>query len=117
MKSLILAVALFFSGGLQSATLDELNNLTGTAGWDTLVGKIRAALIIKAYALTELASPTAEQLTYALAVLQNPSAKAKVVVFYVIAANSGASTSAILTASDVAIQNNVNDAVDNLFAQ
>jgi len=117
MKKLFLAVLFFASVTLQAATLEELNGLTGDAGWDSLVGKIRAALVIKAYNLTELASPTAEQLAYALAVIEDPTCQSQKVVFYVIAANSGASVSAILGASDSAIQTNVNDAVDNLFAQ
>jgi len=99
------------------ATLSELNSLTGNPEWDALVGKIRAALLIKAFNLTELASPTAEQLAYARMVIRNPGDNAREVVFYVVAANSGASVAAILGASDSAVQNNVNDAVDNLFAQ
>lgn len=99
------------------ATLAELNGLTGTPEWDVLVGKIRAALLIKAYDLTELASPTAEQLAFALSVLQNPGSKAREVVFYVVAANSAASVATIFGAPDPAIKTNVNAAVDNLFAQ
>ena len=98
------------------ATLAELDAITGDPDWEVLVGKVRVALVIKAYNLTELATPTAEQLAYAQQVFGNPSDNARIVTFYIVAANAGVSVANILGATDNAIQNNVNDAVDNLFA-
>lgn len=117
MKHMLVGLMMLVVGRVGAATLGELDALSGDPGWDALSGKIRVALVIKAYNLTELATPTAEQLAYAIEVLANPSAAARDVIFYVIAANSAATTTQILGASDTAIQNNVDDAVDNLFAK
>lgn len=97
------------------ATLQELADLPENASWGDLVAKIRAALLIKAYNLTELPTPSQAQLDYATSVILDPGAQANQVAFYVVAANSGQTVANILGASDSAIQNNVNGAVDNLF--
>lgn len=47
--------------------------------------------------------------------LRAPREQTDVVQYYVLAANSSATTSAITGASDATIQTNVDDAVDKLF--
>jgi hypothetical protein len=99
------------------ATLAELAGLRGSAGWDDLVHKIRAAAAIKAVAIAEEATPTAEELAWAKAYLAGPAAMADQIVHYVVADNAGFTTAQILGASDAAIQTAVNAAVDNLLGK
>jgi hypothetical protein len=95
------------------ATLEELSGLPGGPGWDDLILKIKAAVIIKAHALLT-GTPTAGETAWAEEALTNPQNKSEIIIFYVLAANAGVTTAQILNASDSAIQTNVNSAVDQL---
>lgn len=99
------------------ANLAELAGLRGNVGWDSLVEKIGAACLIKAHAITAEPTPLATKLAWAKNTFVDPRAAAYSVVWYVIAANAGVTTSQILGASDNAIQTNVNAAVDNLLSK
>lgn len=99
------------------ATLAEIAGLCGNANWDSLVEKVRAACLIKAHAITVEATPTANELAWAKASFAEPRRAADSVVWCVIAANSGATVSQIIGASDSAIQTAVNAAVDNLLSK
>lgn len=99
------------------ATLTELADIRSVAGYDTFVKKIRAAIAIKAHAITELQTPTQAQLDWAKSALIAPDSQRQIIENYVIAANSGVAVATILNASDAAVQNNVNAAVDNLLSK
>ncbi len=97
------------------ATFTEIVDLYQSAEWDALKNKISVACIVKAHAITELASPTDTQKAWATLALANPTGIAQDVIHYVIAANASASVAGITGASDAVIQGNVDDAVDNLY--
>ncbi len=97
------------------ATFAEIVDLYQSAEWDALKNKISVACIVKAYAITELTSPTDAQKAWATSALANPTGVADDVIHYVVAANAGATISGITSASDAVIQGNVDDAVDNLY--
>lgn len=99
------------------ATLEELAGLPGSVGWDDLRHKVTAAAAIKAVALAEAPTPTAEQLAWAKTFLASPQAQADQIIHYVIADNAGVTTTQILGASDTAIQTAVDAAVDNLLGK
>lgn len=95
------------------ATYLELYDLQNN---DTLHHKIYIAVVKKAQTLTDLATPTANQLTWANNALSNPRGMVAKILPYVLAANSGATTSQIAAASDAAVQTNVDATVDKLIA-
>lgn len=99
------------------ATYQELADLkaSDSAAWNSLFDKISVAIAIKAQSIAALPTPTQEQKDWARGALASPRGLSGTVINYVIAANSGATTAQILSASDSAIQSNVDDAVDNLF--
>ena len=99
------------------ATLSELSDISSQPGYGALEGKIRVAAIIKAQVIADSQSPTAEALAWARNALSNPATAAKEILPYVIAKNNGVAISASLSASDSAIQTNVDAAVDNLFGK
>lgn len=98
------------------ATLLELSGFLGSPEYNILVKKIRAAVVKKAVALANLASPNAAQVRWAKETLANPAATASVVVHYVIGENAGFTIAQISGASDNSIQTNVNNAVDKVLA-
>jgi len=91
------------------ATLEELSSLYNEG---TLIKKISAALIIKANdILVNIATSTPEQKAWAARAFASPHQEAHRVLKVVLADNASASVAQIKSASDVSIQNNVNDAV------
>lgn len=97
------------------ATLLEIGQIVSEAGWGDLHTKVRSAATIKAAAIMNLATPTQAQLDWAQEAIKLPYKAGDEVIYYVVATNSSASIAQILGASDTAIQNNVNDAVDKII--
>ena len=89
----------------------ELYDLRSNSG---LRNKIAVATVIAAEEKLS-GTPTAAEATWALGVVTNPNAAAKEVINLVLAANKSSSTSAILSATDAAIQANVDAVVDGLI--
>lgn len=96
------------------ATLLELAQLPGSPGFDALKAKITAASAIKAEDIINETSPSADRLAWAFEALDDPANVAKSLIYGILAANAGASTTQILEASDTAIQTNVDNFVDKL---
>ena len=95
------------------ATYAELFDIQTDA---VLRNKIQIAVIVKAQALIDLASPTANQVTWAANALNDPTKMMTKIMPYVLAANKSATQSNILSASDSAVQTNVGAAVDKLIS-
>ena len=93
------------------ATYDELFGLDSDSAFRN---KIAVAVVVKAHAVLNEPSPSAGRVGWATAALANPAAGAKSLLRYVVAENKGLSVAQILSASDGAIQTNVNTAVDVL---
>lgn len=98
------------------ATYTELFGFYGTPDFDDLRNKVKVALIVKAADIVELPSPTSAQIEWAKSAIASPGILATQVINYVLAVNNQLDISTIIGASDTAIQNNVDSAVDNLFA-
>lgn len=98
------------------ATFDEIISLRGTVDYDTLKNRIAVALIVKAKAISDLASPTNAQMALANKAFSEPVHVADSVINYVLAANIGLTLAQIKNASDANIQSAVNTAVDKLLA-
>ena len=94
------------------ATYAELANISDDPGFSGLKEKLNVAVVIKATALLDGATPTAAQIAWAQSALSSPVSAANDIQWYVIAANDSASIAAIVGASDSAVQNNVGAAVD-----
>lgn len=93
------------------ATYEEIFDLHSNS---MLRNRIAVAVAVKAQGLIDAASPTAAHLTWARDALRNPTSKAVELMHYVLAANKSATVAQILSATDAAIQANVNAAVDKL---
>jgi hypothetical protein len=100
------------------ATYSELCDIATTATGDGLRKQIKSAIAKAAQGITAestgVASHTA-RLSWAKAALANIDAEVDRVVWYVLAANSAATVTQIMSASDAAVQSNV-DAAIALFA-
>jgi len=97
------------------ATYSELHDFKTGPDSQDLVNRITVAVSVKAHAIADAASPTTEQIAWAVAALAAPRAKADIIVHYVLAANKDLTLAQITAASDSAVQNNVDAAVDDLF--
>ena len=95
------------------STYAELYDLRSNSA---LRNKIAVAVVKKAQSLLDGGTPTSTEVAWASNAISNPNQQAEKIVNYVLAANSAASTATILSASDVAIQANVDSAVDALIA-
>lgn len=95
------------------ATYAELFDLRTDS---SLRNRIAVAVAIKAQSLIDGESPTAAEIAWANEAIRDPEGKAMTLQNYVLAANANASVSQIQNASDTAVQNNVNKAVDALIA-
>ena len=96
------------------ATYVDLSGIKADSRWNDLQQKVRFACVKKASVIIDSATPTASAVAWATECLGNPVAKSEQIENYVIAANSGATLTAIFGATDAAIQANVNAAVDVL---
>ena len=99
------------------ATYAELAAIGATDpdGFNALRDKVRVAVVIKAQAIAADVASTAEQNAWAVDALQEPITQTDPVMNYILAANAGVTIANILSASDSAIQTNVDAAVDTLF--
>ena len=98
------------------ATLLELANIFGTTDFTELLNKITVAVAIKADSIINEASPSASRLAWAQLAIEDPRQEAKKFIWGVIAANESVTVAQIIGASDNAIQTNINDYVDKLYA-
>lgn len=97
------------------ATYLELFDIVSSPTIVDLRKKLRVAIIMKANAIAKSASPTLAAKEFARAALRDPQAYEDVVLRYVVADNSGATTAQIAAASDSAVQTAVNAAIDTLL--
>ena len=81
-----------------------------------LRNKVVTATIVKAHAISQLASPSQKEIDWAARAYANPIGTAESILRAVLAANVGATVAQILGAADATIQTNVNDAVDKIFS-
>ena len=98
------------------ATYTELATIADDAGFGSLQSKVRVAVIVKATSLIDAATPTAAEIEWSKTALANPNSVADDVTRYIIAANKGASVAQIVGATDTAVQNNVDSAVDKFVS-
>lgn len=94
------------------ATYQELRVLFNDSN---LLEKVEVAVVIAANTLVaDPATPDAPDKAWAAQVFSNPKAEAQKAVMAVLAENSGATVSAIQTATDASIQTNVDGVVSTL---
>lgn len=98
------------------ATLTEIATIQSEAGWNSFLDKIRGAVIVKSAGVIDEATPNAGQLEWATNAIQAPSAAAQGLVGYVVGTNNTATPTQILSASDNAVQTNVDAAVVALYS-
>lgn len=95
------------------ATYKELFGLKSDSAFRN---KVSVAVIVKAQALIDGATPTSDEITWANNAISTPNQQADKIVNYVLAVNKSATTVQITGASDSAIQSNVDAAVDSLIS-
>lgn len=93
------------------ATYSELYDLFSNSD---LVNKTAVAVIKKAQAILDEASPTVAEVDWAKEALLNPYGKGEELLRYVLASNSASTVAQILAATDATIQTNVDTAVDKI---
>ena len=98
------------------ATYAELADITAAAGFGALQAKVRVAVAIKAVAILDSVAPSAPAVEWAKSALDAPASVANSVMWYVVAANAGATVTQITGAPDAAVQSNVNAAVDAIVS-
>jgi hypothetical protein len=92
------------------ATLLEIRQMFAD---DDFRNRVTSATVIAANALLS-GTPTVDEKAFAKLVFQSPVAVGSIVTMAVLAANSSASVAQMRSASDTAIQNQVNAVVPNL---
>lgn len=97
------------------ATYAELAAIQDDPQYNSLRQKIGVACAIKAAAVIGSPTPGADVLAWAKSTAANPLQAGDALIYYVIASNAAASVSQIYSATDSAIQTNVNDAVDAIY--
>jgi len=97
------------------ATYLELSNIKANSGWNEFLLKVRAATAIKACAIIDSATPAVSLIEWAKSAIKSPTTAGNDLVNYIISVNNSATVTQILSASDTAIQNNINDAVDSIY--
>lgn len=95
------------------ATYAELYDLRADSD---LRNRIAVAVTIKAQSLIDGESPTAAEIAWANDAIRDPEGKAATLQNYVLAAHKNATVQQVQSASDTAVQNSVNKAVDALIA-
>lgn len=83
---------------------------------ESLRHRVAVAVTIKAQSLLNLATPTAGQVTWAIEALNNPLTKTDQLFRYVLAVNNALTTAQITSATDSAIQTQINSAVDKIIS-
>ena len=97
------------------ATYLELARITEQNDWGDFFDKVVTATVIKATAIIDSSTPSAEAVQFAKDALGQPRVAADSLVYYVIGANDSATIAQIFAASDNSIQTNVDAAVDALY--
>ncbi len=97
------------------ATYAELATIKDDDAWNGLVNKIAVACAIKATAVIDSATPGVAVLEWAKQSVAEPLKASNDIVYYVVSSNSSATLAQIYSASDVAIQNNVDAAIDSVY--
>lgn len=97
------------------ATYFELHDLMSSSTVGDLRRRLRVAIVIKANAVAEAASPPAAAKEWARNALRDPQQFEDMVLRYVLADNAAATVSQITGASDAQVQTAVNAAVDSLL--
>ena len=97
------------------ATYLELAAIQDDPAWNDFLSKVRVACVIKASLIIDSATPGATALEWAKNTISNPTQAGNVIAYYVIAKNSGATTTQIYNATDTAVQTNVDTAVDAIY--
>lgn len=95
------------------ATYTELFDLKSES---ELRNKIAVAVMIKAQAYINGATPTTDELSWSSRVLVETISEADKLLLYLLGVNNAQDTSTITGASDLVIQNQVDTAVDALVA-
>ncbi len=93
------------------ATYIELINFRSNS---PLRNKTQTALVIKAHAILQEASPSVPRLTFAQETLKNPASKIDEAMWFLLAANKDADAGVISSASDSTIQTHVDNYVDKI---
>lgn len=99
------------------ATYLELWDLASSPTITDLRKKLQVAISVKAQAIAEAATPTTAMMDWARSALANPQHYEQMLLHFILADNAGVTTAAISGASDSAVQNAVNAAVDNLLGK
>ena len=94
------------------ATYIELSTIHLDDQWNDLLSKVRVACSIKAAAIVDSATPTVEALGWAKNAIKQPGVAGNDLAFYAVAVNESATLAQIYTATDTAVQANVDAAVD-----
>ena len=97
------------------ATYTELATVYRADEWTGLIEKIRVACAIKATAVIDSVTPAAAMLTWAENAIKSPNKAGDDIAFYVVSANASATLAQIYSATDSAVQDNVNAAIDALY--
>lgn len=98
------------------ATLSELNDLiSGNTDDQGLRAKVKAGAIIRAADVYSEASPSQARLDWASATLANPESSLDVLFNAVIGLNDDATIAQITSASDAAIETNIDTVVVKLY--
>lgn len=98
------------------ATYLELAQINDSSSdWNDFRAKVAVAVAVKATLIIDQATPTAEALAWAKGAITGPTQAVSDVLWYVIASNDNLAISAILSATDNAIQSNVNSAIDAIY--
>lgn len=96
------------------ATYQELASISEESGFDGFIAKVRVAVVDKAVTILGQAVPTAAEVEWAKKAITYPAVVADELVWYVVVANKSVNLATIVAASDSAVQNNVNAAVDKI---
>lgn len=83
---------------------------------DEFKNRVAVAVYVAAQAILVEATPDAARTAWALNAIQDPGQTAKRIARLIVAANKTATVSQILSATDEAIQTNVDEVIDGLVA-
>ena len=93
------------------ATYEELKSVESN---DTIRMRVGVAVNIKAHSILTTATPTAEQIEWARAALNDPDTLIDTMLRFILAANEASDLATILAVTDATIQTQVDAAADIL---
>ena len=93
------------------ATYTDIRNLFSDSD---VKNKVEVACVVKAYALINKTTPTADEITMAVSILESPTKTGAKIFLAVLAASKASNVSAIQSASDAQIQTTVDGVIDKL---